>query len=95
MSNIKITLPDKSVKEVSKGITPQDIASLIGPGLSEAVVVSRIDGVLMDLNTKIKKDCNLELFTGETSEGHDTLLHSTAHLMAQAVRNYFQKQKYQ
>ena len=48
MSNIKITLPDKSVKEVSKGITPQDIASLIGPGLSKAVVVSKVDGVLTD-----------------------------------------------
>ena len=93
MSNIKITLPDNSVKEVSKGISPQDIASLIGPGLSKAVVVSRIDGVLMDLNTKIKKDCNLELFTGETSEGHDTLLHSTAHLMAQAVKELFPKAK--
>ena len=93
MDKINITLPDKSIKEVLKGTTPQDIASLIGPALSKAVVVSKVDGVLMDLNTKIKKDCNLELFTGETSEGHDTLLHSTAHLMAQAVKKLFPKAK--
>ena len=86
MPEINITLPDKSVKKVPAGSTPQDIANDIGPGLARAVVVVKIDGELTDLNVSIDRDCSLELFTGDTPEGHDTLLHSTAHLMAQAVK---------
>lgn len=86
MNNISITLPDNSVKIFSKGITAQEVANSIGPGLARAVVVAKINGKLKDLNYKIFKDSSLELFTGDTPEGHDTLLHSTAHLMAQAVK---------
>ena len=86
MPDINITLPDNSVKIVPAGSTPQDIANDIGPGLARAVVVVKIDGELTDLNVSIDRDCSLELFTGDTPEGHDTLLHSTAHLMAQAVK---------
>ena len=86
MPEINITLPDNSVKIVPAGSTPQDIANEIGPGLARAVVVVKIDGELTDLNVSIDRDCSLELFTGDTPEGHDTLLHSTAHLMAQAVK---------
>ena len=86
MPEINITLPDNSVKIVPAGSTPQDIANDIGPGLGRAVVVVKIDGELTDLNVSIDRDCSLELFTGDTPEGHDTLLHSTAHLMAQAVK---------
>jgi len=93
MNKIIITLPDNSLKEVPKGITAQEIADLIGPGLARAVVVAKINGKLTDLNIPINKNCNLELFTGETPEGHDTLLHSTAHLMAQAVKNLYPKTK--
>ena len=50
MSLIKITLPDNSIKDVKKGSTPQEIANLIGPGLSKDVVVSKVNGVLKDLN---------------------------------------------
>ncbi len=89
MKEINITLPDNSVRTYSAGITPQEIADSIGPGLARAVLVARIDGVLKDLNHKIFNDSSLELFTGETPEGHDTLLHSTAHLMAQAVKVLF------
>ena len=86
MPEINITLPDNSVKIVPAGSTPQDIANDIGPGLARAVVVVKIDGELTDLNVSIDRDCSLELFTGDSPEGHDTLLHSTAHLMAQAVK---------
>jgi len=71
------------------GITPQQVADSIGPGLARAVVVAKIDGVLTDLNVSLQQDCSLELFTGDTPEGHDTLLHSTAHLMAQAVKKLY------
>ena len=89
MADIKITLPDDSVKTVPMGSTAQDIADLIGPGLARAVVVAKVNGDLKDLNAPIDGDSTLQLFTGDTPEGHDTLLHSTAHLMAQAVKELY------
>ena len=93
MSEINITLPDKSVKVLPKGVTPQEVANSIGSGLARAVVVAKIDGELKDLNYSLEEDCTLELFTGDSPEGHDILLHSTAHLMAQAVKSLFPKSK--
>ena len=93
MADIQITLPDNSVKKVPKGSTAQDIADLIGPGLARAVVVAKVNGVLKDLNAPIIDDSELQLFTGESPEGHDTLLHSTAHLMAQAVKELYPNAK--
>ena len=89
MREIKITLPDSSVKKVPFGSTPQDVANLIGRNLGKAVMISKVDGTLKDLNHNLERDCSLELFTGESSIGHDTLLHSTAHLMAQAVKHFY------
>ncbi|MFL3005602.1 MAG: threonine--tRNA ligase [Candidatus Neomarinimicrobiota bacterium] len=94
MNNINITLPDNSVKTFPEGITAQEVANSIGSGLARAVVVAKIDGVLKDLNYKIFKDSSLELFTGDSPEGHDTLLHSTAHLMAQAVKTLYPNAKF-
>jgi len=93
MAEINITLPDKSIKVLPKGVTPQEVANSIGSGLARAVVVAKIDGELKDLNYSLEEDCTLELFTGDSPEGHDTLLHSTAHLMAQAVKSLFPKSK--
>ena len=93
MSEINITLPDKSVKVLPKGVTPQEVADSIGSGLARAVVVSKINGDLRDLNCSLNEDCSLELFTGDTPEGHDTLLHSAAHLMAQSVKSLFPNSK--
>ncbi|MDC0882362.1 threonine--tRNA ligase [Candidatus Marinimicrobia bacterium] len=93
MKNIKIKLPDNSCKSMTIGTTPQKVAESIGPGLARAVVVAKIDGVLKDLNFSIENDCSIELFTGDSVEGHDTLLHSTAHLMAQAVKDLFPEAK--
>ena len=94
MNNINITLPDNSVKTFPEGITAQDVADSIGSGLARAVLVAKINGDLKDLNYKILKDSSLELFTGDTPEGHDTLLHSTAHLMAQAVKELYPDAKF-
>jgi len=93
MAEIKITLPDNSVKKMPSGTTPQQVADSIGSGLARAVVVAKIDGNLTDLNAPLQQDCALELFTGDTPEGHDTLLHSTAHLMAQAVKELYPQAK--
>ena len=93
MEKIKVTLPDKSVKHFDSGTTPQHVAESIGPGLARAVVVAKVNGVLKDLNFPMVTDNSLELLTGDTPEGHDTLLHSGAHLMAQAVKELFPKTK--
>ncbi|MDC1038090.1 threonine--tRNA ligase, partial [Candidatus Marinimicrobia bacterium] len=93
MSEINITLPDNSVKTMPISTTSQQVADSIGSRLAHAVVVAKIDGNLIDLNSPLNKDCSLQLFTGDTPEGHDTLLHSTAHLMAQAVKELFPSAK--
>ena len=89
MAEINITLPDNSVRSVQTGTTPQNVADSIGPGLARAAVVAKVDGEMIDLNTPLSQDCNLELITGDNTVGQDTLLHSTAHLMAQAVRHLY------
>ena len=89
MADINITLPDNSVRTYNEGVTPQEIANSIGSGLARAVVVAKVDGHLRDLNHQLFDHSTLELFTGDSPEGHDTLLHSTAHLMAQAVKELF------
>tara|TARA_B100001113_G_scaffold312535_1_gene277039 strand:+ start:2218 stop:4188 length:1971 start_codon:yes stop_codon:yes gene_type:complete len=89
MENIKITLPDNSVKIVPSGTTSYEIAETIGPRLASDVLVAKINGELKDLALPIQNDSTLELLTGASPEGHNTLLHSAAHLMAQAVKHYW------
>ena len=93
MNELKITLPDNSTRTVEKGYTPQDVANDIGPGLARSVVVAKVNESLKDLNIPFTEDCHLELLTAETPEGHNTLLHSAAHLMAQAVKFYWPEAK--
>ena len=71
------------------GSTPQQVADHIGPRLARDVVVAKVDTILTDLNTKLYHDCAIKLYTGDSEHGHDTLLHSTAHLMAQAVKELY------
>jgi len=87
MSQIKITLPDKSDRSFDSGITPLEVAQNIGERLAQDTVAASINGKLVDATTQITQDCELTLHTGSTNEGHDVLLHSTAHLMAQAVKS--------
>ena len=89
MANINITLPDNSVKSVPIGTTAQEIAEQIGPGLAKATLAAKINGELKDLSAAILNDCSIELLTGDHKEGHAVLLHSAAHLMAQAVKYYW------
>lgn len=85
MSQITITLPDGSTRSYESGITPYSVALDIGERLANDVICASIDGKISDLNTPLHNDVTLSLFDGRTPEGHDVLLHSTAHLMAQAV----------
>ena len=93
MSQIKITLPDKSERSYEAGVTPLDVASSIGPRLAKDTIVASIDGELVDISRNINHDCQLTLHTGDSDEGHQVLLHSAAHLMAQAVKFFWPEVK--
>ena len=91
MSEITITLPDKSTRSYAAGITPLEIAESIGPRLAQDTVAASINGALSDANISITSDASVSLYTGSSDEGHEVLLHSTAHLMAQAVKSLWPK----
>ena len=86
MSQVRIELPDGSKKEFSAGSTPLDVARSIGEGLARQAVAARIDGKLVDLNSPLDQDARVELVTLNSPEGLDVYRHTTAHLMAHAVK---------
>lgn len=89
MNDITITFPDKSTRSFPTGINSLQIAESIGPRLADAAVAATINGQFTDLTIPIHHDAKVEIVTGDSTEGHDVLLHSTAHLMAQAVKALF------
>ena len=93
MDEITVTFPDNSKQKYPSGVTPLEIAESIGPRLAKDVVVARVNGELTDLTNPIQSDAELILYTGDSEEGHEVLLHSTAHLMAQAVKELFPEAK--
>ncbi|MFQ6604700.1 MAG: threonine--tRNA ligase [Fidelibacterota bacterium] len=89
MKTISITFPNGDQKQFPAGTTPLEIAESISPRFADNVIVSKVNGELRDLSFPIENDAKIELFSGETKEGHHVLLHSTAHLMAQAVKELY------
>jgi threonyl-tRNA synthetase len=85
MDKIKITLPDGSVREVSKGTTAMNIAQSISEGLARVVLAAVVNDELWDLTRPIETDANLRLLKWDDKEGKSTFWHSTAHLMAEAM----------
>ena len=90
---IKIKLPDGSEKEFEKGASAYDVALSISEGLARNSVAAKVDGRIMDLNYPLEGGENLQILTWKSEESHEILLHSTAHIMAQAVKNLFPKTK--
>ena len=89
MSQVRIELPDGSKKEFSAGSTPLDVARSIGEGLARQAVAARVDGKLVDLNSPLGNDARVELITLNSPEGLDIYRHTTAHLMAHAVKSLY------
>ncbi|MEA2095217.1 MAG: threonine--tRNA ligase [Candidatus Cloacimonadota bacterium] len=87
--NIKIKFPDGSVKEHPKNISPLEIAEGISHGLAKQTVVAEINGKLVDLDFKIEEDAEIKLFKFDSKEGQEVYWHSSAHLLAQAVKELF------
>jgi threonyl-tRNA synthetase len=84
-----ITLPDGSQRQYDHPVTAADVAADIGPGLARAALAARIDGRLVDTSTVMERDTALALVTARDAEGLEVIRHSTAHLLAQAVKSLF------
>lgn len=89
MSPIRVTLPDGSVREVPAGTTARAIAQAIGPGLARAALAARVNGQVWDLDRPIEADASLSILTDRDPEALEVLRHSSAHILATAVRELF------
>jgi threonyl-tRNA synthetase len=92
---IKMTFPDGAVKEYSKGSSTEDIAASISPGLKKKALAGKVNGELLDLRTPIEQDGSLEIITQDAPEALEIMRHSTAHLMAQAIKRLYKDTKVQ
>jgi threonyl-tRNA synthetase len=84
-----IRLPDGSVKRFESPVTVAEIAAAIGPGLARAALAGKVDGKLVDLSHRIERDAAVAIVTERDKEGLDVIRHSTAHLLAYAVKELF------
>ena len=86
---VSITLPDGSKREFENAPSVLDIAKNISVSLAKAALAGRVDGRLVDLSHVVDKDAEVAIVTGRDPEGLELIRHSTAHLMAQAVKELF------
>ncbi|VVB57322.1 putative threonine--tRNA ligase 1 [uncultured archaeon] len=89
MSDITLTLPDGKALKVPAGATVLDAAKLIGPKLAQVVVAAKLDEQLVDLSHKVERDAKFVLFKPDSGAGLEVFRHSSAHVMAQAVRRLY------
>src|SRR5450755_3396288 len=84
-----VRLPDDAVKHFDAPVTVAEVASAIGPGLAKAALAGRVDGKLVDTSFVIDRDASLAIVTDKDPDGLEVLRHSTAHLLAYAVKELF------
>jgi len=85
----QITLPDGSVRQFANPVSVFDVAADIGPGLAKATLAGLVDGELVDSSHMMESDSSLAIVTNKSEEALPLLRHSTAHLLAQAVKQLF------
>ncbi|MBN8200799.1 MULTISPECIES: threonine--tRNA ligase [Bacillaceae] len=90
---VKVSFPDGAVKEFPKGTTTEDIAASISPGLKKKAIAGKLDGEMYDLRRPIEKDGAVEIVTPDSKDALEVLRHSTAHLMAQAIKRLYKNVK--
>ena len=91
---IKITLPDGSVREYEKGTTAMQVATSISEGLARNVLAAKLNSVVVDANTTINENSTLSLLTWNDDDGKNTLWHSSAHLLAEALEALYPNVKF-
>ena len=84
-----VSLPDGSQRAFDHPVSVGDVAADIGPGLAKAALAGKVDGKLVDTSFVIDRDVQLSIITERDAEGVDVIRHSTAHLLAQAVKELF------
>src|ERR1700689_5458442 len=84
-----VTLPDGSQRTFDHPVTVDEVAGGIGPGLRKAALAARVNGKLVDTSYVIGEDANLAIITDRDADGLEVIRHSTAHLLAQAVKELF------
>ena len=86
---LRITLPDGAVREFADSVTVLDVAKNISSGLAKATLAGVVDGKLVDASFTLTTDSKLQLITDKDTEGLEVIRHSTAHLLAQAVKQLY------
>ena len=85
-NKITVTLPDGSVRDFARGISPSDVAADIGPGLAKAALAARVDEKLVDLSTRIESDATVSIVTVKDGEALELIRHDAAHVLAEAAK---------
>ncbi|MBP3039922.1 threonine--tRNA ligase [Bacillaceae bacterium Marseille-Q3522] len=91
---VKITFPDGTVKEFAIGTTTEEIAASISPGLKKKALAGIFNGNMYDLRRPLMEDGAIEIITPDREEALEVLRHSTAHLMAQALKRLYKNVKF-
>ena len=86
---INLKFPDGAVKEFPQGTSTEDVAGSISPGLRKKALAGKIGGRLVDLKAPLNEDGDIAIITAESDEALEILRHSTAHLLAQAVKRLY------
>ena len=84
-----ITLPDGNIKSFDAPVTVAAVAAAIGAGLAKAALGGRVDGREVDTSYLLEQDCALSIITSKDEAGVEIIRHSTAHLLAQAVKQLY------
>lgn len=92
-SKVVLTFPDGAKKEFDKGITTEEIAASISPGLKKNSLAGKLNGEPIDFKAPIEEDGDIAILTYDSEEGLDILRHSSAHLMAQALKRLYKDVK--
>src|SRR6267378_1734801 len=85
----QISLPDGSQRPFDRPVTVAEIAASIGPGLGKAALAGRVDGRLVDTSFLVERDASVTIVTERDRDGLEVIRHSTAHLLAYAVKELF------
>ena len=86
---IKVTLKDGSIKEFEGKVSVLDIAKSISEGLARAVVAASVNGQTVGLDYVVSEDCELNLYKFDDEEGKDVFRHTSAHMLAQALKRLY------
>jgi threonyl-tRNA synthetase len=85
----QVSLPDGSIRNFASPVTVADVAASIGAGLAKAALAAKVDGQLVDTSHLIEGDVRLAILTAKDVDGLEVIRHSTAHLLAYAVKALF------